>query len=64
MAAVSLQIPRVPSEPVPDRAEVVIVGGGVMGASIAFHLAEAGVRDVLLLERDALAAGSTSKAAG
>jgi sarcosine oxidase subunit beta len=48
----------------PERAEVVIVGGGVMGASIAFHLAEAGVRDVLLLERDALACGSTSKAAG
>ncbi len=48
----------------PDRASVVIVGGGVMGASVAFHLAEAGVRDVLLLERDALAGGSTSKAAG
>ncbi|MFZ0158369.1 MAG: FAD-binding oxidoreductase [Kineosporiaceae bacterium] len=55
---------RVPSEPVPERAEVVVVGGGVMGASIAFHLAEAGVSDVLLLERDALASGSTSKAAG
>jgi len=40
------------------------VGGGVMGASIAFHLAEAGVRDVLLLERDELASGSTSRAAG
>ena len=48
----------------PARADVVIVGGGVMGASIAFHLAEAGVRDVLLLERDALASGSTSRAAG
>jgi sarcosine oxidase subunit beta len=41
----------------------VVVGGGVMGASIAFHLAEAGV-DVLLLERDSLGSGSTSKAAG
>jgi sarcosine oxidase, subunit beta len=50
--------------PVPDRAEVVVVGGGVMGASIAFHLAEAGVTDVLLLERDQLAAGSTSRCAG
>lgn len=49
---------------IPDRAEVVVVGGGVMGASIAFHLAEAGVRDVVLLERDALASGSTSRAAG
>jgi sarcosine oxidase subunit beta len=48
----------------PGRAEVVIVGGGVIGTSIAFHLAEAGVRDVLLVERDALASGSTSRAAG
>lgn len=43
--------------------EVVIIGGGVMGASTAFHLAEAGV-DVVLLERDTLASGSTSRAAG
>jgi sarcosine oxidase subunit beta len=42
---------------------VVVVGGGVMGTSAAFHLAEAGV-DVLLLERAELASGSTSKAAG
>lgn len=46
------------------HAEVVIVGGGVMGCSAAFHLAEAGVGDVLLLERDSLGSGSTSKAAG
>jgi sarcosine oxidase subunit beta len=49
---------------VPDRAEVVIIGGGVMGASAAFHLAEAGVTDVLLLEADQLSCGSTSKSAG
>jgi sarcosine oxidase, subunit beta len=48
----------------PAEAEVVIVGGGVMGASAAFHLAEAGVRDVLVLERGQLAGGSTSRAAG
>jgi sarcosine oxidase subunit beta len=48
----------------PARAGVVIAGGGVMGTSIAFHLAEAGVRDVLLVERDTLASGSTSRAAG
>ncbi|NEA35052.1 FAD-binding oxidoreductase [Streptomyces sp. SID13031] len=48
----------------PDSAAVVIVGGGVMGTSIAFHLAEAGVTDVLLLERNELGSGSTSKAAG
>lgn len=47
----------------PDRADVVIVGGGVMGASAAFHLAEAGVQAVLL-ERGELSGGSTSKAAG
>ena len=48
---------------VPATAEVVVVGGGVIGSSIAFHLAEAGV-DVCLLERDQLAGGSTSRAAG
>ncbi|MEV6411378.1 FAD-binding oxidoreductase [Kribbella sp. NPDC051718] len=48
----------------PAKAEVVIVGGGVMGTSIAFHLAEAGVADVLLLEQNELGSGSTSKAAG
>jgi sarcosine oxidase subunit beta len=48
----------------PASAEVVIVGGGVMGVSTAFHLAEAGVPGVVLLERDDLGSGSTSKAAG
>ncbi|MEU9310636.1 FAD-binding oxidoreductase [Streptomyces sp. NPDC048256] len=46
------------------HASVVVIGGGVMGTSIAYHLAAAGVPDVLLVERDELAAGSTSKAAG
>ncbi len=45
-------------------ASVVIVGGGVIGVSIAFHLAEAGVEDVLLVERGELGSGSTSKGAG
>ncbi|GIE30739.1 FAD-dependent oxidoreductase [Actinoplanes italicus] len=48
----------------PSTAEVVVIGGGAMGTSIAFHLAEAGVRDVVLLERDELGTGSTCKAAG
>ena len=52
------------SRQLPEHARVVVIGGGVMGASTAFHLAEAGVEDVLLLERDELASGSTSKAAG
>lgn len=47
----------------PKSAEVVVVGGGAIGTSIAFHLAETGV-DVCLLERDALSSGSTSRAAG
>ncbi|WP_371600197.1 NAD(P)/FAD-dependent oxidoreductase [Streptomyces sp. NBC_00564] len=46
------------------RARVVVIGGGVMGASIAYHLARAGVPDVVLVERDELASGSTSRAAG
>ncbi|MER7640486.1 FAD-binding oxidoreductase [Streptomyces sp. NPDC126522] len=46
------------------QAEVVVIGGGVIGTSIAYHLARAGVRDVVLVERDELAAGSTSRAAG
>ena len=41
---------------VPERAEVVVVGGGVIGTSSAFHLAEAGL-DVLLLEQSELASG-------
>jgi sarcosine oxidase subunit beta len=48
---------------IPKRAEVVVVGGGITGSSVAFHLAEAGV-DVCLLERSELASGSTSRAAG
>jgi len=48
----------------PDQASVVVIGGGVIGLSTAYHLAAAGVRDVLLLERDTFGSGSTSKAAG
>ena len=48
---------------VPSHADVVVVGGGAMGTSIGFHLAEAGV-DVCVLERAELASGSTSRAAG
>jgi sarcosine oxidase subunit beta len=47
-----------------EAAEVVVIGGGVMGASIAWHLQELGVDGVVLVERDSLASGSTSKAAG
>ena len=52
-----MRSPRV----MPARARVVIVGGGVIGVSAAFHLAEAGVTDVLLLESHELGSGSTCK---
>ena len=48
----------------PRTAEVVIIGGGVIGLSIAYELAAAGVTDVLLIERGSLGSGSTCKAAG
>jgi sarcosine oxidase subunit beta len=48
----------------PTDASVVIVGGGVMGLSTAYHLARAGVRDVVLVEQAELGSGSTCKAAG
>jgi sarcosine oxidase subunit beta len=47
-----------------ESAEVVVVGGGVMGASVAWHLRQLGVEDVVLVERDSLASGSTSASAG
>jgi 4-methylaminobutanoate oxidase (formaldehyde-forming) len=48
----------------PQRARVVIIGGGVGGASIAFHLARLGERDVILLDRNELTSGSTFHSAG
>src|SRR2546427_9179098 len=47
-----------------DTARAVIIGGGIWGCSIAYHLARAGVSDVLVLERGELASGNTSQAAG
>ena len=47
-----------------DRAQVVVIGGGVTGCSVAYHLAEAGWRDVLLIEKAELTSGSTCHAAG
>ena len=48
----------------PSHASVVIIGGGVMGLSTAYHLASAGVTDVVLVEQGELGSGSTCKAAG
>ncbi|MXG91144.1 GcvT family protein [Nocardioides flavescens] len=49
---------------VPDRSEIVIIGGGVVGVSIAYHLARRGRTDVTLVERRSLTHGSTWHAAG
>jgi glycine cleavage system aminomethyltransferase T/glycine/D-amino acid oxidase-like deaminating enzyme len=48
----------------PDRARVVVVGGGVIGTSVAYHLAKMGWTDVVLCERDRLTSGTTWHSAG
>lgn len=49
---------------VPERANAIIIGGGIVGVSVAYHLAKRGMTDVLLLERYRLTAGTTWHAAG
>ncbi|MBT8053646.1 MAG: GcvT family protein [Xanthomonadales bacterium] len=49
---------------IPEYARVVIIGGGIIGCSVAYHLAEMGCKDVVLLERDQLTSGTTWHAAG
>lgn len=49
---------------IPQRADVVIIGGGIIGASIAYHLTKLGITDVVLLERRQLTCGTTWHAAG
>ncbi|MDA8068163.1 MAG: FAD-dependent oxidoreductase, partial [Actinomycetota bacterium] len=48
----------------PDRARIVIIGGGVGGTSIAYHLAKLGERDVVVVDRNELTSGSTFHSAG
>jgi len=50
--------------PPPDRARVVVIGGGIVGTSVAFHLATGGERDVVVLERARLTSGTNWHAAG
>jgi len=52
------------SQSLPTHAEIVVIGGGIVGSSTAYHLARAGAKDVVLLERAKLTSGSTFHAAG
>ena len=52
------------SQTLPERASAVVIGGGVTGASVAYHLAKLGWSDVILLERRQFASGTSWHAAG
>ncbi len=52
------------SKQLPSQAQVVIIGGGIVGCSVAYHLTKLGWKDVLLLERKTLTSGTTWAAAG
>ena len=56
--------PSAPSNEIPASANVVIIGGGIIGTSVAYHLGKLGVPDVVLLEKDRLTSGTTWHAAG
>jgi len=64
MAARREDLPAMTQGELPQRARVVIIGGGVIGTSVAYHLARAGCQDVLLLEQGQLSCGTTWHAAG
>jgi heterotetrameric sarcosine oxidase gamma subunit len=53
-----------PTRQIPDRAHIVIIGGGVIGTSVAYHLTKLGYTDVVLLEQGQLSSGTTWHAAG
>ena len=53
-----------PTQELPDRARIVIIGGGVIGTSVAYHLTKLGHTDVVLLEQGQLSCGTTWHAAG
>jgi len=65
MTSTDSSVSNVPAAPTfPARARVVVIGGGVIGTSVAYHLAAEGCTDVVLLERDRLTSGTTWHAAG
>ena len=47
-----------------DQAQIVVIGGGIFGVNIAYHLAKRGVKDIVLLEKLEIASGETGHAAG
>ena len=47
-----------------QSAQVIVIGGGIVGCSIAYHLTQLGIRDVILLERKKLTSGTTWNEAG
>ena len=53
-----------PTQAIPTQARIVIIGGGIIGCSTAYHLAKMGCNDVVLLEQHKLTSGSTFHAAG
>lgn len=53
-----------PGRGLPVAGDIVILGGGIMGTSIAYHLAEAGVKNIVLVERNMLGSGSSAKPLG
>jgi glycine cleavage system aminomethyltransferase T/glycine/D-amino acid oxidase-like deaminating enzyme len=55
---------RMSEKVLPKHARVVVIGGGIIGCSVAYHLAHMGWKDVVLLERDRLTSGTTWHAAG
>ncbi len=57
-------IPTSSAKPLPAKSQVVIVGGGIIGCSLAYHLTKLGITDVVLLERKTLTCGTTWHAAG
>ena len=48
----------------PEKARIAIIGGGIIGTSVAYHLAKRGIKDVVLIERKQLTSGTTWHAAG
>ena len=52
------------STALPTHAQVIVIGGGLVGCSTAYHLTKAGFSDVLVLERKELGSGTTFAAAG